>query len=109
MPSGDGIDRLRDAAADAHHGLRQQKAKGDADALAYVLQQAREANAPAEDISQITGGFTKIASELLGEQGKTRRRSWHPFSWLRRSHPQNGDDTQRLTAPDQRRQLPPAD
>jgi hypothetical protein len=109
MPHGEGIDRLRDVAADAHHGLKQQKAKGDADALTYVLQQAREANASAEDITQITGGFTKIASELLGEQGKTQRRSWHPFSWLRRADPPDRDDAQRLPAPDQQRQLPPGD
>ena len=110
MSDSEGIDRLRDAAADVHHRLKQQKAMGDAEALAYVLQQAQEANAPAEDISQITGGFTKIASELVGEQGKLDRRSWRPFGWLRRApRPQSREDAQHLTAPDPPRQLPPGE
>jgi len=74
------VEELREAAGDLHHGLRQERARGDADALAHVQVRAEEAGASPEDIASIRRGYLKIARDLLDEQAPRRRRArWRPF------------------------------
>jgi hypothetical protein len=68
------IRELRAAAGDVHHGMRQEKARGDADTLAHIRSRAQESGASEEELSQITSGFVKIARDLLNEQAPRRRR-----------------------------------
>lgn len=94
------IRELRATAGDVHHGLRQEKARGDADALAHIRSRAEEAGASAEDLAQITSGFLAIARELLDEQAPQRRRV--PPNPFRRRKPSVD-----LPAPPVPKQLPP--
>jgi hypothetical protein len=68
------IRELRAAAGDAHHGLRQEKARGDADALAHIGLRAAESGASEEQLAQIRRGFVDIAQKLIEEQAPKRRR-----------------------------------
>lgn len=86
LPLNPMIHEAREVVWDVHHGLRQAKAKGDADALAHILACAREAGATPDDLSQIASGFKSIA-EALVKQGPHRRRP----PWRRRSTIQDGD------------------
>jgi hypothetical protein len=96
------LHEVRDAASDVHHGWRQEKARGDADALAHVQIRAEEAGAPPEDITQIRAGYAKIARVLIDEQSPQRRRApWLPFR--RRS------ERAQLPGKPARKQLPPGD
>jgi hypothetical protein len=74
MADDETIRQARDAAADLHHGLRQEKARGDADALAHVLACAEAAGVPPDQRAAITGGFVQIAEDLLGGGRAKRRR-----------------------------------
>jgi hypothetical protein len=76
------IRELRGVAGDVHHRFRQEKARGDADALAHIRSRAEEAGASDEQLSQITDGFVVIARELLDEQAPRRRRA--PLNLFRR-------------------------
>jgi hypothetical protein len=76
------IKELREAAGDLHHGMRQEKARGDADALAHIRSRAEQAGASDEQLTQITSGFVAIAQELLDQQAPQRRRL--PLHRLRR-------------------------
>jgi hypothetical protein len=100
MPDDETIRQARDAAADLHHGLRQEKARGDADALAHVLACAQDAGAPPEQIAAITGGFARIAEDLLGDEGVKRGR------WRRRGAGAESPSELPCGAPGQP-QLPP--
>jgi hypothetical protein len=95
------IRELRGAAGDVHHGFRQEKARGDADALAHIRSRAEEAGASAEQLSQITDGFVAIARELLDEQAPQRRRT--PLDLFRR-HRKSPTDLPAARVP---KQLPP--
>ncbi len=64
---------VRKLIGDFHYRLRQRKAEVDSDALAHIHNRARESGATAEQLSEITNGFPRIAEALL-EQGRTRRR-----------------------------------
>jgi hypothetical protein len=94
------IRELRGVAGDVHHGLRQEKARGDADALAHIRSRAEEAGASAEQLSQIADGFVAIARELLDEQAPRRRRT--PLSPFGHRKPPKD-----LPAPPVPKQLPP--
>lgn len=94
------LQQVREAASDVHHGWRQEKARGDADALAHVQIRAEEAGASPDDITQIRAGYAKIARTLIDEQSPRRRRDpWRPFH--RRSGPRQ------LPGKPTRKQLPP--
>jgi hypothetical protein len=96
------LQEVREAASDVHHGWRQEKARGDADALAHVQIRAEEAGASPEDIIKIRAGYAKIAKALIDEQSPQRRREpWRPFR--RRSEPPQ------LPGRPARKQLPPGD
>ena len=94
------IRELRAVAGDVHHGMRQDKARGDADTLAHIRSRAEEAGASDEQLSQITSGFVAIARELLNEQAPQRRRV--PLKPFRRR--KSSTD---LPAPPVPKQLPP--
>ncbi len=76
------ISDARELAADLHHGLKQAKATGDAEALSRVHELARQSGAAPEDLDEITGGFKTIARKLVTEPGRVRRNhlSWRRFS-----------------------------
>jgi hypothetical protein len=94
------IRELRAVAGDVHHGMRQEKARGDADALAHIRSRAEEAGASDEQLSQITSGFVAIARGLLDEQAPQRRRvRLNPFR-----HRKSRKD---LPVPPVPKQLPP--
>jgi hypothetical protein len=94
------LQEVREAASDIHHGWRQEKARGDADALAHVQIRAEEAGVSGEDITQIRAGYAKIAQALIDEQSpRLRREPWRPFR--RRSEPPQ------LPGKPARKQLPP--
>lgn len=75
------IAEVRATAADLHHRWKQAKATGDAEALSRVYALAKEAGVPADQLEQITGGFVAIAQDLIGQEGRRRRRN--PFRWPR--------------------------
>jgi hypothetical protein len=89
----------RDVLGDVHHGLRQEKAKGDADAIAHIYALARESGASTEELAQISSKFAKIADELV-EQGEQRRRR----QWLPRRR--RGQMTGHVSTGPEQRQLP---
>lgn len=94
------LHEAREITADVHHRLRQEKATGDADALAHLHALARESGATPQELSQIRGGFPRIAEELTRLAPRRRRAPWR---WRRSSSSQ----TNALAPPDQRRELPP--
>ena len=61
---------------DLHHGLREDRAVRDAEALSYVLACAREAGAPEEDLDEMAREYLVIARELIRQGPKRRRRPW---------------------------------
>lgn len=93
------VHEAREVMGDVHHGLRQEKARGDADALAHVYERARDAGATPEQLSQITGGFTRIAEALLEQGPKRRRAPWRARTPRRKPGPE-------LPAARSSRQLP---
>lgn len=98
------VRELREAAADVHHRLRQERAKGDADALLHVRERAREAGASAEQLTRITDGFEAIAERLV-DQGEARRRR----PWRRRGRKLDEAELRALPTARPPRELPPGD
>ncbi|HMJ34278.1 MAG TPA: hypothetical protein VK501_10190 [Baekduia sp.] len=98
----DTIRELRLVAADAHHGLRQQRARGDAVALSAVLAEARAAGASPEQLARITDRFETIAEQLVRDprpRGARRLR----LGWRRREDKRPGE----LAPPPSRPELGP--
>ncbi|MEJ7783464.1 MAG: hypothetical protein WKF96_01590 [Solirubrobacteraceae bacterium] len=100
------IAEVRATAADLHHRWKQAKATGDAEALSRVYALAKEAGVPADQLEQITGGFVTIAQELIGKEGRKRRRN--PFRWPRRKRVDTSDPPA-IPPGEQRRELPSGD
>ena len=65
-----------------HHGLRQEEAVGNANALAQVHARARDAGASDAELAAIRIGFTHIAAELVRRGATQRRRRWRPHRHL---------------------------
>jgi hypothetical protein len=73
------VHEARDVVADVHHGLRQEKAKGDADALAHIHACAKDTGAAPAELAKISGGFTRIAEDLLDGGSRRRRANWRTW------------------------------
>lgn len=68
------VDGGREVATDLHHGLKQRKAIGDAEALARIHDLARQAGANDDDLAQIVDGFKAIANTLVAQPRRTAAR-----------------------------------
>lgn len=99
----DTLRELRLAAADVHHRLRQQRAQGDAVALSTVLDEARAAGVPAEQLARIAAdGFETIAARLVRDP-RPKRAPRFRLGWRRREDERAGE----LAPPPGRRALGP--
>lgn len=98
-PSTPATQDLRNVVSDLHHGLRQRRVVGDAEALAQVLSMAAQAGVPEDERQQMaTEQF-----RLLLDAHAPKKRKPQP-RWRRPSQLQLED----LEQPRQKRQLPPS-
>jgi hypothetical protein len=74
-PSSPGVQDLRNVAADLHHGLRQQRLIGEADAIEHALGKARDAGVPLEERQMMaTMQFWRLFDETARLRTRRRRR-----------------------------------
>jgi hypothetical protein len=101
------IEDAREIATDLRYRWNQEKATGDAEALARVHDLAKQAGVPPDQLEQITDGFVAIAQDLIGKRGEKQRR--RPLRWPRRKRLEAGGGVRELPPPKRPRQLPPGD
>ncbi|HEX8205783.1 MAG TPA: hypothetical protein VF587_06975 [Solirubrobacteraceae bacterium] len=95
------VQASREVYADIHHRARQERARGDADALAHVLEQAERTGVSVEERRAMASeGYHAIARRLV-RPPKAKRR-WKDWVSPRR-------EDRRLPSAPRRPELPPGD
>jgi hypothetical protein len=67
------VDDARAMVADAHHGLRRDATREDADTLRHLYERAEMCRATPDELATIGHGFVRLAESFVAETERRRR------------------------------------